>query len=930
MEQVSNIFPEEIRKNLFTGSLSLIRRTVAEIFSDPNIPFLKRLSKALYQIYENIKLGFGVNEDDSIYQDTEDSIVNKADPKVNASFLNNNKKLITDRYSIVEKKLNNELRKAGIPLKINKYTEILTDGLPYPAIKIIAEKLGIPATTAALKAKFGDKIKVGDVLYKLTISEVAQENSLDLPKIIKYYSLMGAEYEARQKSLPLISMLKDHYQQIKTDKGEPRARANTQFESWFNRVILGTSAQDKFGVEKESTLEDKKTITEKIKAATKGRILSSEEEKQKNEINKLLKDIDDQVIKLINDKTVDNSVKIAQLQKEQTELLTQREKLGKRRSTSAGYDALLNYIRFLGLGYKLSSMVTNFTEGQIANMTIAASGDYFEPGHLYKAMRISQGSMLKNATGGKFSTNGARKLRTIVDRFDILQDSSNELQKATQKTALSYLDNVSPYVGNKRIEYLNQTPLIIAVMLNTEITGKNGQKSSVWDALNTDGTLKPEFKTEENIQAWEQGSGAMAQEFKKNVSNAIVSAHGNYDRLRGIMAKESAIGKTMMMFKTWFGSALYQRFAIQQDDLSSNAKGFKGRYLSHTKGSAALQGAMIGGVFAGFPGAAIGATVGWGIAYYKAQAVSEIEERNGLILGSLKESLFLFKALVRKSLGFPINLIAGNEVIKEYSNYDMLKSGKFTERDVKNMRALITEMSLHLSLIGLGLIVKNLLWDDDDEDDDPKRQRHNIIMNYINQLQESISGYLLIPTTAESFLGRIAPMEYVSKVGKFITEFGEYLEGNQISVAGSNQGEIKALETLKKITLPAIVTQDIFGFETLAERQFSPTFYDDWFWDDEKKARNTVQQQRIVLKKQLEEEGVLTEKQIDKVLNDYLKLPKDIKDPTSRTATKEPKKPKEKTTEEQKKKMKELKEMLGKKNKIEKQKQEEEQEEEEK
>lgn len=923
MEQVSNIFPEEIRKNLFTGSLPLLRRTVAEIFSDPNIPILKRISKALYQIYENIKLGFGVNENDSIYQDTEDSIVDKADPKVNASFLNNNKKAITDRYSIVEKKLNNELRKAGIPLKINKYTEILTDALPYPVTKLLAEKLGITASTNALKAKFGDKIKVGDVLYKLTISEIAQESSLDLSKIIKYFSIMGAEYEARQKSLPLISMLKDHYEQIKTDKGGPRTRANTQFESWFNRVVLGTSEQDKFGVEKESTLEEKTTIKEKMKAAVKGRILSSEEEKRKKEINELLKDIEEQVIKLLSDKTVDNSVKIAQLQKEQTELLKQREQLGKRRSTSAAYDSLLNYIRFLGLGYKLSSMVTNFMEGQIANMNIAASGDYFEPGHLYRALRISQGSIIKNSTGGKFSTNGARKLRTIVDRFDILQDSSNELQKASQKTAFSYLDNISPYVGNKRVEYLNQTPLIIAVMLNTEITGKNGKKSNVWDALNTDGILKPEFKTKENIQAWEEGSGAIAQEFKKNVSNAIVSAHGNYDRLRGIMAKESAIGKTMMMFKTWFGSALYQRFAIQQDDLSSNAKGFKGRYLSHTKGSALLQGAMIGGVFAGFPGAVIGGGVGWAIAAYKAKAISEIEERNGALLGSLKEALFLFKSLVRKSLGFPINLVAGNEIIKEYSNYEKLQGGKFTERDVKNMRGLITEMSFILSTIGLGLLVKQLLWDDDDEEDSLRRMTHNVLMNYINQIQASTTGYLLVPTTVESFLGRIAPMEYVSKVGKFVTEFGEYLEGNEISVAGSNQGEIKALETLKKITLPAIVTQDVLGFETLAERQFSPTYYDDWFWDDEKKARNTVQQQRVVLKKQLEEEGVLTEKQIDKILNEHLKLPKDIKDPTSRTTTVEPKKPKEKITEEQKRKIKELKEILGKKNKEEQQEEEE-------
>ena len=914
MEEVSDIFPEEIRKNLFSGSLTMIRKTVAEILNDPNIPLLKKLSKALHQIYEGIKLGFGVNVEENINQDDLDVITNKADPKVNASFLNNNKQAISDRYDIAKRKLNNELKKAGIPLKVNKYTEILTDALPYPVVKLLAEKLGIPATTSALKAKFGEKIKVGDILYKLTISEVVEQNSIDLPKIIKYYSMMGAEYEARQKSLPLVSILKEHYNQIKTSlkNGQTtRTRANTQFESWFNRVILGNTVEEKFGVDKKSTLEEKKKTKDKVNAFFRGRLVSSEDEKIRRDINSIIDEMDKDIVDLTQQGTLEAQIKINKIVEEKDKLIKKREGLGKRRSASAGLNSLMNHIRFLGLGYKLSSMVTNFLEGQIANMTIAATGDYFEPKHYYRAMHIVKGSIIKNATLGGYATKGAKKTRIFADRFDILQDSTNELQKASQKTALNYVDYVTPYTGNKRVEYLNQTPLMDAIMLATEITGLNGEKSSLWDALDDNCKLLPKFRTEENIQAWEQGTGEKAQAFKKNVSNAIVTAHGNYDKLRGIMAKENIAGKALLMFKTWIGSQLYQRLAIEQDDLSANAKGYKGRYRSHTKASAMLHGAMIGGVFGGIPGAAIGGGFGLVLASYMGKTMSQTEMQQGTI-GVLKESTFLLKSLLRKSIGTPINFVVGRELIKEYSNYDKLVGENFTERDKKNMKALVAEMSIQLSLLGLGLLVKQLLWDDDDEDEDPKRKRHNLMMNYINQLQQSASSYIMIPSTYDTIFGRVALWDFANNVGKLVMTLNEYQDENDISTTGSNSGESKTLKALKKVTLPAILTQDSYGFETLEERQFTPTFYDDWFWDNEKVKRRVIQQERAKIKKELEAKDI-SDEEIKKLLDNSLKLPKDVIDPNSRTATKSVKEEKkEKLSDEKKKTLKEYKERLKK------------------
>ena len=929
MEVIASRFPEEVREKIFSNSLPMVRKGVAEILADPNVSFLQKISKVFKNWYEQIKQGFGVNMEESITYDNLDLISNRAEPRVSTSFLNNNKSRIDQKFNIELKKMNNILKNNGLPLRLNRHTELLTASLPYPAMKILADKLGIPATTKAFESRFGSRIKPADILYKTILSDTVEQHSLDLPKIIKYYSIMGAEYNARQQALPLINSLREHYTQIKTyaktTQGEfirdkdgkmiptgLRNRANTQFESWFNRVILGNTKNQEWGVVDKYSLEERKNIAERLKAFTKGRILTEDERKQKKDLNELIDEVNKEISKLENNPNLKSDEmlqdQLEKVLKEKKDLTTQRESLGKLFAGSAVVDHILNYVRYLGLGWKISSMVTNFIEGQIANMTIAATGDYFDPKHFYRATHIVRGSMVKNATLGKLATDGSRKTRIFADRFDILQDSNNELQKASIKTPLNYMGAVSPYMGNKRTEYLNQTPIMVAIMLDTEITGKNGQKSSLWDALKPDGTLKPEFATNENVQAWEEGTGEKAREFKKKVSNAIVTAHGNYDKLRGLMAKESTAGKILLMFKTWMGSQLYQRFAVEQADLTTSDTKYKGRYRSHTKASGGLQGAIYGFAFAGIPGAAIGYAGGAVLAQYLSKTKSDAG-----LLETLKESFFLLKALTRKMVATPINyfnVVTGKEVIKEYSNFESLKGSNFTERDMKNMRGLVAEMSMTLTLVLLGMIVKQQLWDDDDEDDSPKRIQHNILMNYIAQLIGSSTSYLYAPSIVESYSSTGFAM-FLDNTGKVITAFQDYLDNNDISLDKSNAGESKLLTAIEKVTLPALMRDDMLGFGTLSKRQFKPQFYDDWFWDSEKKANRIIDQQRIVVRKKLEDEG-LDKKEIDRFLDKTLKRLKDIKDPTSRTATESVKEEKEKLSAEEKMRRKLLKEQLRK------------------
>jgi SOS response regulatory protein OraA/RecX len=65
------------------------------------------------------------------------------------------------------------------------------------------------------------------------------------------------------------------------------------------------------------------------------------------------------------------------------------------------------------------------------------------------------------------------------------------------------------------------------------------------------------------------------------------------------------------------------------------------------------------------------------------------------------------------------------------------------------------------------------------------------------------------------------------------------------------------------------------------EMQFEKTHYDDWFFDDTKKANKILEGKRAVLRAELEQQGI-PDKQIDKILKKRFPLLKDIKDPDSK------------------------------------------------
>ena len=883
LSHIINSFPADVQDKLFVNSLTTMRKSYSEILADPNTPLFKKLWNALVDLLEKIKLGFGVSEQSTILYDDIDVISGQTENKINDSFITGDKQRVNQLFEIELKKINNLIKDSGSKVTVKKNNTINLYALPFNVVKELTEKLKIQPSYEALKAKYGDRIPVGNILYQSVMADLVEDSSTDLPKIIKYMSLMAAEYNARQELLPYMEMMKQHYTQIKkpmtnkqkkpitnfftqSDPGDGlRVRANTQMEDWFNRIILGQDTSKDTGVVNDEEIDIEATKNN-LKAAITGRVLSREDKKLKKELDALIEKETNEV--------------------ELEKLIKMRNKLGRKITASATVDNFLNYIRFLGLGWNLSSAITNYAEGQIANMIIAATGDHFESHHYYRALNIVKGSFFKNFTGeSQFTSKDAKKLRKLMDKFNILQDSTNELQKASVKTSLNQLEKFSPMELNKRTEYLNQAPLALSVLFNTKIKSKDGKKEvNPWDAMDENLNLLPEFRTEENIKAWEQNQGETFTQYKSKVGQAIGMAHGmGYDNLRGMLAKKSIAGRVIMMFKTWVGSQLYTRFAAQRDDLELGIKGYKGRYRSFTKTSGALMGAVIGFGTGGI-GFAVGAAITGGVIANYAGVKSN--------LGALGELTFLAKAIARKMIGMPINFVGstftGKQVMNEFVGYEkLLKNGKFTERDMKNMKALVTEMSLMLTWILLAMLAKSMFWDDDDEEDSPERIAHNLLVNRSLQLLGSASSFLQPWESYKSLVGEVGFFRWLKDMAQLQYDLSEWAEGNDIITSGVNKGESRSANSFYKIALPSIVKDSAFGFSTQMEKQFKKTNYDDWYFDDTKKANKIIQIKRTQYRAELEQiykdlPEKVKEKRITKLLNKKYPLLKDIKDPESK------------------------------------------------
>jgi len=538
------------------------------------------------------------------------------------------------------------------------------------------QKTGIIATSEDLK-KF--KAEATD--------EIAKQASWDLIKVMKAYSLSVLAYKHQTFINPQVEIASKIFKEREVAQvngaGKPLIDKNNKILTKQGATNLN-SALDFLLDSTHYNVGARKT-----QGVSKTKLYSKEENTRKKELEELLANTTDEG--------------------QQKLLQEQIDRLGGYRTTSGTVDMVLKYNTFLSLGWNIGSAFSNIGFGVISNIIQGSDGRDYSMKNMRNAYMLTMNSIGRNLSFNSFEgiDKVAVKIRTLVDKFDLLQTSNKELFDTSQKSSYSKLKRFGPMSLQERSEYLNYAPVMIAVMMEMKATAIDGKEISLWEAYDiTTGTLKEGFTSDiDEVK--------MIQKIKR----IIEMNHGDYNN--PLQAKATIEGRILTQFRTWMFEGFKSRFESEKiDQTLSYGKDSpyvrKGRYKSYTQGQLITTGATMGTMF--LPG--IGTAVGAGVGYLGGKFFGMQTEET-----TIGDTLFTLKQLLRK---LTFQKTQFNE--------------KFTEVDAANMRKNMTELYLLVSIMGAGLLLTSMAGGDN-EDEKKKNWKINFLINQASRLSTDIQFY---------------------------------------------------------------------------------------------------------------------------------------------------------------------------------------------
>ena len=899
----------EASTKLSFNSLTFIEKSVVDILLDKDLNVTQKVSASFRKIIEQLKQLIGTKIEGAFDYAHRNPVTGKPDYKVNDSFIHRERRMIKKQREFTELEFMSAFNLPTMPdsARIKEVKLITGRNVKYfndeTVLSLISKYTGkIYTSTTELEADYGEIIPIGKIIETYAVHQVARQKSFDLPKVLKTYVYLAARYHAKVQMQPTIELLKEHFDKIKDvetnktgeikkkrrifKKGEPekepenvlvgeRTHAKHQMEFAFQSLVLGNEGIKEWGVisQKLPDAPREKNIMKRLLKKYVGAILTFD--------GKLLSDYEKDL--KANAKRAIASPHLTA--EDKAKLQKMIDELGENFAASRFLNMILQFIRFKGLSYNLSSNITNFLEGQIANRLSA--GIYFPTEYLNS---VTPADLIAVDSIGKLDKGvvpeKALVAKLFVKKLDLLQDASNELQKTSAKTGISGSERIRPMYGTMKAEQYNQTPVVAAIMRDTKITAPGEPDTDLLHALEPiklggewTFRLKAPYNTPENIEAWEALEGDMFYKFKSRASEVISSVHGRgYNELKKMAAKSTMRGRAGLMFKTWLPTEIYKRFAVEQFNLATG-KTFKGRYRSLSPTSGAMLGTAITMSLIGFsPLVFVGGLASLvGAHYYGVKTP----------LGLLEENLLYTKILAAKFAGIWLNPLSRLITKKNLEVHLLpddsalkatLLSDKFTETDYYNLQNNLQEIAIMAAFMALMVMVKLALWDDDDDKEDTRRMAHNIFMNRLMQISSNATMFSVAPELWKNAT-EIPVIKLVNDSFETLKSFADALVGDDVVVGGINTGESDSFNKLSKLVLPNImkdiVSGDILalGFASQATSQFEESPFDRLALSNETIAEKDTKENRAQYKRQLidaakskdEKELKKIQKEVDKL-----------------------------------------------------------------
>lgn len=519
-------------------------------------------------------------------------------------------------------------------------------------------------------------------------TELSGEKSWDLAKIMKAYTLTTLAYKHKSFIEPQIKLAERVFKAQEEIITNEAGMAKTKNDAIATQKGLQNyvSALNFF---LDSTYYN--IGGRKIEGVTKKKLYTSEETKKKTELEELLEKETDE--------------------KKKEFLQAQIDALGGVRTASGTFDAILKFMTFKGLGWNIGSAFSNIGFGVITNLTEASAGIHYNMEQMRRAYMLTTNSVGRYLSGNTmFSSEDstAVKIRTLMDKYNLLQTSNKELYDTSQKSSFNKLKRFGPFTLQERSEYLNYAPVMIATMMNMKAKDADGNEVDLWDAYDSDGKLKEGFTTDID-------ETQMVQKIKR----IIEMNHGDYNN--ALQIKATVAGRAVSQFRTWMFEGFANRFEKEKIDYAlsyglDEPYVRKGRYRSYSAGQLVTAGAALGSLF--FPGIGTVALAGAGYLGGKIFGMQESEN----VLG---DTLFTLKQLARKLMFRPTKF-----------------QDKFNAVDAANMRRNMTELYILMGLTAFMVLLKGLVLDDDDEEKaGDKAFMAKFLFNQATRLSTDITFY---------------------------------------------------------------------------------------------------------------------------------------------------------------------------------------------
>lgn len=581
--------------------------------------------------------------------------------------------------------------------------------------------------------------KQEEIALKAEITaKYAEEMDFDLGKVFNMYLQLGLAYEYKGKienSMILSQMMLEEQKEYKRDN-----KGNLIQDKGFSAFIK-YDAKEK----QESFVNLKKVVDHTLNSvlygnkreikSTKKKVYSSIEKSLKKKYEEQLKDND----KLLADGTFEE-VEHALYKKKLNGYI---DELGAYVDSEKIIDIPIKIQQYTGMGWNLLGGISNMMFGTVSNVLESAGEEFYTQSELMDAYKtVLQHSTLRNASFNKVGTDEALKIRSLMDTYNIMAESSSEYKDLIGNDITQNLKFASAFNMNQRTEYINQAPIMLLMMRKATFE-HNGNTHNLYEGFNKDGSW--------NTEDFGEYPTEQVNKTVLKVKALIQRNHGNYNPLAPMLAKRTGVGRLLIQFRSWMVDGYRVRFGDRYgrvDEVFETE--MRGRYHS---------------------------------------VVDVVKDDwSGTSLSMIKQILYNF-------IPFKSNMGIKSSPLSKYFE------GKETVRnvDVANMKRVAMEVNILIGVYVAGLLLKLAVADLDD--DDPKKLLMTMLLNQSGRLRTDILMYANPNEAAKLIQDPVPALKIIGNLGGWFDAVNKTLQGSPDYETGVFEGHNRILKATAT-TLP--------------------------------------------------------------------------------------------------------------------------------